>query len=155
MAQSRCANDRLNFVTQGVRLACPFFMPTQRADDIAFPHPARLPLGSSWRGTCLVAGHEQVTLSSVELESCNLGYAKSCPRLPVDRGCDAVRFCVTSESPDAISLQFVLETAYLPTAHGFLEYDQRLGNWTLPHVDRNIQRMAECFLQSYLDRKCP
>jgi hypothetical protein len=136
-------------------LACPFFMPTERADDIAFPHPSRLPLGSSWRGTCLVPGHQQVPLSSIELESCNLGYAKSCPRLPIERACDAVRFAVVNDSSDSISLQFVLETAYLPTAHGMLVHNQHSGTWISPHADHRIQRMAECFLQSYLDRKCP
>jgi len=136
-------------------LACPFFMPTERADDIAFPHPSRLPLGSSWRGGCTAPGHQQATLSSTELESCNLGYAKSCSRLPQDRACDAVRFCVATDSAQIISLQFVLETAYLPTEHGFLEYSQSLKTWTAPHSDHRVQRMAECFLQSYFDRKCP
>jgi hypothetical protein len=136
-------------------LACPFFMPTERADDIAFPHPSRLPLGSSWRGTCLAPGHQQVPLDATELQSCNLGYAKSCPRLPKERACDAVRFAVVSDSGDSISLQFVLETAYLPTAHGLLGYDQHSGNWISPHPDHRIQKMAECFLQSYIDRKCP
>jgi hypothetical protein len=130
-------------------------MPTERADDIAFPHPSRLPLGSSWRGTCLVPGHEQLALSSIELESCNLGYAKSCPRLPKERACDAVRFAVVSDSRDSISLQFVLETAYLPSSHGVLVYNQRSANWIAPHPDHRIQKMAECFLQSYLDRKRP
>jgi hypothetical protein len=101
----------------------------------------------------MAPGHQLSPLSSTELESCNLGYAKSCPRLPEERACDAVRFCVVSDSRDTIYLQFVLETAYLPTAHGSLEYDQRLRNWTVPHTDQRVQRMAECFLQSYLDRK--
>src|SRR6478735_4521296 len=79
---------------RGDFLACPFFMPSERASDIAFSHPARLPLGSSWRGSCLAPSHEQETLSAIELESCNLGYAKSCPRLPQERVCDAVRFAV-------------------------------------------------------------
>jgi hypothetical protein len=114
-----------------------------------------LPLGSSWRGTCMAPGHQQIPLSCIELESCNLGYAKSCPRLPLERACDAVRFSVVSNSAQTISLQFVLETAYLPIAHGCLEYDRRLRNWTVPHADHHVQRMAECFLQSYLDRKCP
>ena len=105
-------------------MSCPFFMPTERADDIAFPHPARLPLGSSWRGTCLAPSQEQATLSSIELESCNLGYAKSCPRLPKERACDAVRFAVVNESRESISLQFVLEKAYLPASHGTLAYDR-------------------------------
>ena len=134
-------------------MACPFFMPTERADDIAFPHPSRLPLGSSWRGSCIVPGHEQTALNSVELESCNLGYAKSCPRLPKERACDAVRFVVVNDSGDSISLQFVLETAYLPTAYGLLGYKKLSKNWSPPHADYHIQKMAECFLQSYLDRK--
>jgi hypothetical protein len=130
-------------------------MPTERADDIAFPHPSRLPLGSSWRGTCRVPGHEQLALSSIELESCNLGYAKFCPRLPKERACDAVRFAVVSDSGDSISLQFVLETAYLPTADGILVYAHDSQKWIAPHPDHRIQKMAECFLQSYLDRKRP
>jgi hypothetical protein len=134
-------------------LACPFFMPTERADDIAFPHPSRLPLGSSWRGTCLASGHEDAALSNIELESCNLGYAKSCPRLPTERDCDAVRFVVVNESKNSVSLQFVLETNYLPTAHGMLVHDQHSGSWISPHPDSRIQKMAECFLQSYLARK--
>jgi len=136
-------------------LACPFFMPTARAGDIAFPHPARLPLGTSWRGICSVAGHEQSVLDHKELEVCNLGYAKSCFRLPKERACDAVRFVVVSDSTEMISLQFVLETDHLPAAHGVLEYDKRLRTWISSHSDNRIQKMAECFLQSYLDRKCP
>jgi hypothetical protein len=134
-------------------LSCPFFMPTERADDIAFPHPARLPLGSSWRGTCLAPSQEQAALSSIELESCNLGYATSCPRLPKERACDAVRFAVVNESRESISLQFVLEKAYLPASHGTLGYDRHSGSWPSPHPDQGIQKKAECFLQSYLNRK--
>jgi hypothetical protein len=134
-------------------LACPFFMPTERAHDIAFPHPSRLPLGSSWRGTCLAPCHEQEPLSTIELESCNLGYAKSCPRLPKERACDAVRFAVVNESRESISLQFVLEKAYLPTSHGILAYDRHDKIWMSSHADLSVQKKAECFLQSYLDRK--
>ena len=134
-------------------MTCPFFMPTERADDIAFQHPSRLPLGASWRGSCLAPSHEQETLSTVELQSCNLGYAKSCPRLPKERVCDAVRFAVVNESQDSVSLKFVLEKAYLPTSHGILAYDRHTKRWVPPHSDLSIQRKAECFLQSYLDRK--
>jgi hypothetical protein len=128
-------------------------MPTERAHDIAFPHPSRLPLGSSWRGTCLVSGHEHAALSNIELESCNLGYAKSCSRLPKERVCDAVRFAVVNEFSESISIQFVLEKAYLPTSQGMLAYDRNSKSWTSSHADPSIQKKAECFLQSYLDRK--
>jgi len=134
-------------------LACPFFVPTQRADDIAFPHPARLPLGASWRGLCSAPGHEQAQPSHQELESCNLGYAKSCPRLPKERSCDAVRFAVASNSGGKISLQCVFESEYLPAGHGVLEYDSLLKNWIAVHPEPRIQKLAECFLQSYLDRR--
>jgi hypothetical protein len=134
-------------------LACPFFAPTNRANDIALPHPARLPLGAAWRGRCAAPGHEQATPSDVELGSCNLGYAKSCPRLPKIRAFDAVRFVVANDSGTRISLQFVFETGHLPAGNGLLEYDRLLSTWTATHSEPRIQRLAECFLESYLDRK--
>ena len=134
-------------------LACPFFSPTHRADDIAFPHPSRLPLGASWRGVCSAPGHEQAIPGDTELESCNLGYAKSCPRLPQERSCDAVRFAIANDAGETISVQFVLESNYLPAAHGLLQYDGSVRGWTLPHSSPVIQKLAECFLQSYFDRR--
>jgi hypothetical protein len=136
-------------------LACPFFIPTERADDLALPHPARLPLGAAWRGTCAVTGHHDAVLNSQELESCNLGYAKSCPRLPKERACDAVRFGVTKESAQSITLYFVFESDHLPAGNGVLEYDRVLKSWTVPHPEPRTQRLAESFLQSYLERRSP
>jgi hypothetical protein len=136
-------------------LACPFFIPTERADDLALPHPARLPLGAAWRGSCGSLGHEGAVLNNRELESCNLGYAKSCPRLPKERACDAVRFAVARESADSILLNFVFESDHLPAGHGTLQYDRALENWTAPHPEPRTQRLAESFLQSYLERKIP
>lgn len=136
-------------------MACPFFIPTERADDLALPHPARLPLGAAWRGTCASLGHESAVLNNQELESCNLGYAKSCPRLPKERSCDAVRFGVAKESSAAISLHFVLESDHMPAGNGLLEYDRRLKSWTSPHPEARTQKLAESFLQSYLERKIP
>jgi hypothetical protein len=134
-------------------LACPFFLPTERADDLALPHPARLPLGAAWRGSCSVAGHESAVLNNQELESCNLGYATSCPRLPKERTCDAVRFGVAKDSSAAISLHFVLESDHLPAGSGLLEYDRRLNCWTASHPEPRTQKLAESFLQSYLERR--
>ena len=133
-------------------LACPFFHPTERADDLAFPHPARLPLGAAWRGSCGAPGHE-CTPSNSELEACNLGYAKSCSRLPSERSCDAVRFGIANDSGARLSLQFVFETAHQPAGHGHINYDRGLETWTSSHPDSRIQKMAECFLQSYLQRR--
>ena len=144
-------------------LACPFFVPTERADDLALPHPARLPLGAAWRGLCAAAGHEREVPDNRELEGCNLGYATSCSRLPEDRKCDAVRLGVVKESGILISLQLVYESRYRPAGHESLEYDKRTGGPPVPrglgkdrsssHLDPTIQRQAECFLQTYLGRR--
>ena len=134
-------------------MACPFFVPIERAGDLALPQPARLPLGAAWRGTCAAPGHEREVPGNQELEGCNLGYAKSCSRLPERRACDAVRFGVVNDSGERILLQFVFETAYRPAGQGVLEYDATLKSWVLPHVEDGIQKLAECFLKTYLERR--
>jgi hypothetical protein len=137
----------------GEFVACPFFLPTERADDLAFPHPGRLPLGGAWRGKCGALETELYSPLPQELEGCNLGYAKSCSRLPAVRSCDAIRFGVSRESGSCISLEYVLETAHQPAGHGVLEYDRATGTWNLAHPEPRIQNLAVCFLQSYLERK--
>lgn len=133
-------------------MACPFFSPTHRAYDLSFPHPARLPLGASWRGVCSAPNHEQTVPADFEFESCNLGYAKNCPRLPKARIADAVRFGVTKESPETVFVQFVFEIAHLPAGNGVLEYDRRLNTWPVAHPEPRIQRLAQVFLESYLQK---
>ncbi|HZP16346.1 MAG TPA: hypothetical protein VFB00_00175 [Terriglobales bacterium] len=66
-----------------------------------------------------------------------------------------MRFAISGQSENRVSLQFVLEARHLPAAHGVLEYDYRAGDWSLSHPEERIQKMAECFLQSYLDRRNP
>jgi hypothetical protein len=138
-----------------VIVACPFFLPSERADDIALPHPARLPLGAAWRGTCEAPGHEHEPCSPAnrELEACNLGYAQTCQRLPKERSCDAVRFGVTRDSSSLVTLRYVMETAHQPAGDGALEYDRSIGRWISTYPEPRIQKMAECFLQSYLARR--
>lgn len=133
-------------------MSCPFFSPTEPAHDIAFPHPARLPLGAAWRGSCAASGHELHVLTNEDLESCNLGYAQSCPRLPQVRSCDSVRFAISRHSQQAISVQFVREAEHLPIDSGLLEYDRVSATWVSLHPEQRVQKLADCFLQSYLGR---
>ena len=112
----------------------------------------RLPLGAAWRGACSASEHEPSIADLKELESCNLGYANSCPRLPKDRKCDAVRFVVVSNSGEEISLQFVLEQNYAPAGNGILTFNSRSRVWTASHPEARIQKKAECFLQAYTER---
>ncbi len=141
---------------QELPLACPFFMPTQKLQGNAFLHPARLPLGAGWSGHCCAPGHEGAEPSDDELrELCNLGYAAACSRLPAQRSCDAVRFSIVQNRGAHLLLCFVCESEHRPAEHGELEYNASLGQWTSSHHDPRIQKMAECYLESYLLRRNP
>jgi hypothetical protein len=94
-------------------------------------------------------------------EFCNLGYAEGCTRLPRERPWDSIRFGARTVSIAAaenggkqrIHIRYVCERAHLPAGHGVLEFNPAQGQWLTQHVDIRIQRMAECFLASYLDAR--
>jgi len=134
-------------------VACPYFAPTQRSFDGGWLHPARLPLGAGWQGCCDAPGHEGFVPDSQRLrQDCSLGYASSCPHLPVQRAWDAVRFCVSTESELFVQVAFVCEKDHLPVEHGKLEYRIQDAVWTKAHADSRVHRLAECFLQSWLQK---
>jgi hypothetical protein len=73
-----------------------------------------------------------------------------------------VRFAVSA--PDAttggaaaakrvLRLIYVCEHDHRPAAHGDLAFDLTAGTWLRTHEDARIQKMAECFLESYLKKK--
>ncbi len=156
-------------IFEGRKLACPYFMPVVRLEHGSWPHPARLPLGGGWCGHCTAPGHEGKLPPQDVLEAfCNLGYASSCNWSPAERVCDAVRFAVSappdfSVRPGAQSdtvlparvlvLRYVCERDQLPVESGDLEFDLAQAAWLRQHRDARIQKMAECFLQSYLKKK--
>jgi hypothetical protein len=134
-------------------VACPFFLPDQRFDS-DWPFPQRLPLGAGWTGTCSAPDHQGARPGDDELKSsCNIGYAKSCVRLPVNRHADAVRFAVGEERDGVVRILFVCERSYLPASHGQLLYDKASGTWLESHSDACLQRMAECYLQAQMERR--
>ncbi|HEY7615824.1 MAG TPA: hypothetical protein VH744_03400 [Terriglobales bacterium] len=131
-------------------------MPTRKCEDGSWFHPARLPLGGGWLGCCSAPGHEGAQPADRDLkESCNLGYAVHCAWLPAERACDAVRFSIVSDRDSRIVLCFVLEVAHRPAGHGVLQYDVASGLWPEAHPDPRVQRLAECYLESYLGRRVP
>lgn len=153
-------------------MACPFFMPVAKLEDGAWPHPGRLPLGCGWSGFCTAPGHDGEFPSREGLEQfCNLGYAERCDRLPRERTWDAVRFAVSvdrtavsgSRHPAAginnivssrtIQVEYVCELQHLPKDHGKLEFDGEAREWIRRHPDDRVQKMAECFLETYLMKR--
>ena len=148
-------------------MACPYFMPVEKFQNGAWPHPGRLPLGGGWRGHCTAPGHEGQVPSQSALESfCNLGYASACSWSPQERRWDSVRFAVTApevvkpKTPISLTaparvlqLRYVCERNHLPVEHGGLEFDLSKVEWLRRHQDERVQKMAECFLESYLTKE--
>ena len=135
-------------------MACPFFLPVRKLEAAIWAHPTRLPLGAGWAGYCGAPGHEGLEPSDEELrEGCNLGYASGCPRLPQQRLYDAVRFSVARERGAQVTLWFACEVDHRPFACGQMEYDASQARWISSHPDSRIQKMAECYLESYALRK--
>jgi hypothetical protein len=132
-------------------LACPFFMPVKRLEeDGTWLHPARLPLKGGWDGHCCAPGHEGAVLAREDLRECNLGYAVNCSRLPHERTSDAIRFSVAQDASEKLILFFVRELNHHPVEHGTLEYDLASAQWKSSHGDVRVQKMAECYVEMYL-----
>jgi len=91
-------------------------------------------------------------------EFCNLGYAEGCARLPRERVWDSVRFgartvCNDGGASGRVQVRYICERGHLPREYGVLEFDPVDARWDRPHRDERLQRMAECFVVSYLEKK--
>jgi hypothetical protein len=142
-------------------VACPFFMPTEKLENGPWLHASRLPLGGGWSGLCTATGHHGETPTEDELRDfCNLGYAERCRRLPTERPWDSVRFGARALDGDVenvnsgrIQIRYVCERDHRPAEHGTLTFDVARAACEKPHSDSRVQRMAECFLASYLEKR--
>jgi hypothetical protein len=142
-------------------VACPFFLPIEKLENGTWLHAERLPLGCGWSGQCGSPGHEGEVPSPEELrEFCNLGYAKGCARLPRERAWDSVRFAARTASGEGsnttagcIQVRYVCEREHRPAEHGLLTFDPEDARWVGRHRDDRVQRMAECFLDTYIEKR--
>ena len=122
-------------------------------------------LARALRIILIFAGHEgQVPAQDILEAFCNLGYASSCAWAPEQRAWDAVRLSVStpedggnhkgSSTPARVlRLLYVCERDHRPVSHGDLLIDLSTTIWLRRHEDPRIQKMAECFLDSYLKKK--
>lgn len=125
-------------------MACPYFSPKTRTTVPGLTHPERLPLRDAYAGQCTAAN---ITPEEGMLHDCNLGYATCC-HLPADRSSDAVRFSIRRDADGVFAVQYVCESAHTPVTHGVLMFDAARSQWRVLHPDANIQRMAECCMES-------
>ena len=135
-------------------MACPFFLPTEPYTEWGWHARPRLPLGDGWKGVCTAAGHEQAVPTPDQLKQwCNFGYAGKCPWLPARRHADKVSFSIARDKEGIVLIYYVLEVDHTPGEHGTLQYDDQQSRWLKRHDDTRIQKQAECYLDSYLQRK--
>jgi hypothetical protein len=52
-----------------------------------------------------------------------------------------------------LRLTYILERDNRPAGRGDLEFDLSRSAWIRRHEDARIQKMAECFLESYLSKR--
>jgi hypothetical protein len=136
-------------------------MPVEKLENASWLHAARLPLGCGWTGHCTAPGHENAIPSPEELRDfCNLGYAEGCERLPHERVWDSVRFGARTVPGDKnnftgghIQIRYICERDHRPVEHGTLKFDAVAEIWLLRHSDDRVQRMAECFLAAYVEKR--
>jgi hypothetical protein len=136
-------------------MACPFFVPQRIATDASWQHPSRLPLGAGWRGACCASGQEMAVPDAAGLELCNLGYAAACPHLPPQRDWDAIRFSVACTNSALVTLWYICEAGHAPRSHGKLSFDLERGMCLNPHPDARVQRLAQCYVETYRSRQTP
>jgi hypothetical protein len=62
-------------------------------------------------------------------------------------------FSVARDQGSRLLVWFVCETGHRPAKHGTVEYDVEHGTWISAHSDPRIQKMLECYVQSYVHRR--
>ena len=85
-------------------------------------------------------------------QCCNLGYAGDCPHLPQERAADAVHFCIGGDRDGIVQVCWVRVKDHAHGDHGTLEFARSVG-WREQHSDRVLQRMAECYVETYFAKR--
>ena len=134
-------------------MACPYFFPTERALTIGWAFPHRLPLGGGFCGTCRANAQVFSPNAATLRDSCNLGHAHGCARVPMERPADSLRFSVAKDDGERVLLHYVFERDHAPVAHGRLEYHCATRQWPAALTDPCAQQQADCYLAMYLERR--
>lgn len=147
--------SRYNQFSRRTYLACPYFVPRERLNDGSWPHPARLPLGAGWYGSCCANGSDCTPPEAALHDFCNLGNAHACPNLPPQRDWDAIRFSVALVSEEQLTLWYVCERGHAPVEYGKLTYDRARRHWSRSHPDARVQRLATAYVETRHARHIP
>ena len=136
-------------------MACPYFFPTKRLAEAAWPKHPRLPLGDPYSGICRADPmHEQMPGVETLRECCNGGHAATrCSHFPrKHQGPDAIRYSVADDAADLIQVFYVAERAHGSAEHGTIEFETATGLFR-NGPSETLERQARAYVESYLRRK--
>jgi hypothetical protein len=64
-----------------------------------------------------------------------------------------VRFGIARDGEQRLMVSYVCERDHRPAEHGVLVYDVGLRLWASGHRDARVQKMAGCYVETYLERR--
>ncbi len=137
-------------------MACPYFFPTKRLAESAWPKHPRLPLGDPYNGICRADPmHERIPAAQLLRECCNIGHAGTrCSHFPKkDAGPDAIRYSVADDAMDLIRIFYVAERAERTVDHGTIEFETATGLFRDGPAGETLEKQARAYVESYLRRK--
>jgi hypothetical protein len=136
-------------------MACPYFFPTERFAESAWPKHPRLPLGDPYNGICRADPMRERSPAAQTLrECCNVGRASHrCSHFPKEDGPDAIRYSVASDAEDVIRIFYVAERANRSVDHGTVEFETATGLFRDGPAGETLEKQARAYVESYLRRK--
>jgi hypothetical protein len=72
--------------------------------------------------------------------------------LPKDRAHDSVRFFVKDDRGNDLKVAYCTERDHLPREHGVLQFNSISGTFVAVSAPPAVQRLAEAFVKSHLER---
>ncbi len=140
-------------------MACPFFSPTKPLPWGRWNGKVRPPLGRLYDGQCKVRqnvkqGDDFRPPGHLIENACNMGYARDeCDRFAGESGPDAVRFVLRNDDGRAARIDYTMERAHLPWAHGSVTFQRAGRKWSGLDAGTVLRAQAEAYLRSYLEWK--
>lgn len=64
-----------------------------------------------------------------------------------------MRFSVASAGREQVTFCYVCELGHAPVESGKLSFDLRRETWVNVHLDVRVQRLADCYLETYRARQ--
>ncbi len=131
-------------------MPCPLFEPLRKVTEPRTPSP-RLPLLYEFEGICH-AGETDVSPDH-RFHYCNRGNAQgNCASFPEDYAISAIRFSVTSRTPQILTVLMLEEHNHWPGARKTIEFliEQRQLQPQISDICRHAQILNFCV--SYLEK---